>query len=159
MQKLTKGDKKLLKPLQHRKTFEDTCAYQEELRYLIESKRDRNTALSIKEMERARFIFPRAILSHAIVEFQFQNKDGRITVFRHLGTYFSQLIRLKGNSIQLTDSQSGQKYSVEIRELWSALIYELEYLFPYARNEALHMSPEMSIVDSSTSYNFSADTE
>ena len=150
--------KRLIKPLQHRKTFEDTCGYQEELRFLIETKISRNIGMSFQEAERCRFIFPRAILSHAIVQFQFQNDDGRITVFRHLGTLFSQLIKLRGSKIMLTDSQSGQKYHVEIRELWIALLNELEYFFPYARNEALHISPEVPTMEGSTSYDFSADT-
>ena len=124
-QQWIKRKKKVIKPLQHRRTFDDCCSYQEELRTLIESKIHRNTGLSIQEMERSRFIFPRAILSHAIVEFQFQNRDSRITIFRHLGTFFSQIIKLRGNKIMLTDSQSGQKYLVEIRDLWIALLNEI----------------------------------
>lgn len=151
--------KKLIKPLQHRKTFEDTCGYQEELRFLIETKIRRNIGLSIQEMERARFIFPRAILSHAIIEFQFQNRDGRVTIFRHLGTFFSQIIKLRGGKVVLTDSQSGHKYSVEIKDLWIALLNELEFLFPYARNEALHISPEIPVMEGATSYAFSAEVE
>ena len=155
----SKIKKKVIKPLQHRKTFEDTCAYQEELRLLIETKIRRNIGLSSQEMERARFIFPRAILSHAVVEFQFQNKDGRVTIFRHLGTFFSQIIKLRGNKIMLTDSQSGRKYLVEIRDLWIALLNDLEYFFPYARDEALHISPEIPVMEGATSYAFSADVE
>lgn len=155
-----RGKKKILiKPLQHRKTFEDTCGYQEELRFLIESKIRKNIGMSFQEADRSRFIFPRAVLSHAVLQFQFQNEDGRITVFRHLGIFFSQVIKLRGNKIMLTDSQSGQKYHVEIRELWIALLNELEFFFPYARNEALHISPEIPVMEGSTSYKFSADAD
>jgi len=140
--------KTLIKPLQHRKPFEDTCGYQEELRFLIETKIRKNIGLSNYEMERARFIFPRAILSHAVIEFQFRNVDGRVTVFRHMGTFFSQIIKLRrGTKVILTDTQSGQKYVVEIRDSWIALLNELEYLFPYARNEALHISPEIPVME------------
>lgn len=145
------------KPQQVRRTFEDTVNYQNELLRLIERKKDRNAGMSIQERDRARYIFPRSILAHSGYRFRFKNKDGRETIFPNVSSFFSQLIKLTGKSIILTDGQTGQKFNVEFRDLWNALEKELERLFPYAREEAFHTSAEGFVRHAPTPFGFSLD--
>lgn len=145
------------KAKQERKTFDDTCNFQNELLNLIARKKERNTPFNQHQRERANYLYPRAILSHGIVKFSFRNKDGRVSLFRHVSSFFSKLSRMPSSTVVLTDSESDEQYSVQIRELWSALEEELEYLFPYAREEAIHMSSEAPVYEQATAYKFSMD--
>lgn len=152
-----KKNNKQHKPQQVRKTFEDTFNFQNELLELVSRKKKRNTPFNQEQRERANYLYPRAILSHGIVKFSFKNSEGRVSLFRHVSSFFSKLSRIASSTVVLTDSESGEQYEVQIRDLWSALEEELEYLFPYAREEAIHMSSEAPVYEQATSYAFSMD--
>lgn len=142
-----------------RLTFEDTFNWQNELISLIEKKEERNTPFSEAERTRARHIFPRAILSHGSNTFSFRNKDGKVSLFRHVSSFFSKLSKMTSSSVVLLDTQTSVEYTVSIRELWGALLEELEYLFPFAREEAIHMSAEAPVRERSSSFEFSLDND
>jgi len=146
-----------LKTRQQRRTFEDTVVFQEQLERLIISKIAKNTALSFKEEERARYLFKRAILSHGTNTFYFRHISGKCTVFPHVSSFFSQLCRIRGSKVKLTDGYSGKEYLVDIKDLWKELLRELEYLFPYAREEAIHMSAEAYVAEVATGRKLSLD--
>jgi hypothetical protein len=151
-----KNNQKQHKPQQVRKTFEDTFNFQNELLELIDKKKKRNTPFNQQQRERANYLYPRAILSHGIVKFSFRH-NGRVSLFRHISSFFSKLSRIASSTVVLTDSESGEQYEVQISDLWAALEEELEYLFPYAREEAIHMSSEAPVYEQATSYAFSMD--
>jgi len=144
------------KAKQIRKTLEDTINFQNELSELVETKIQKNLPLNSKEKYRFRYIFPRAVLSQGNYEISFKNKDGRISTFRHLSMLASMLRKLNSPIAILLDNQSGKKYEVLIQELWDFFDYQLEIVYPFAREEATHMSAEAPVREAPSAYEFSA---
>jgi hypothetical protein len=54
----------------------------------------------------------------------------------------------------LYDGPTRHKYAIEWKDLWKALLEDLLYLFPYAREEALHMSAETPTREEASAYKF-----
>lgn len=131
-----------VKTRQQRKTLEDTIEYQEKLEKMIDRKIKRNAAFNHYEEKDAKFLFKRGILSHGTSKFYYKHKDGKITRFPHISSFFAKLVRVRGNKVRLKDGTTGKKYTVEIKDLWKALRNELDYLFPFAWEDAVHMSAE-----------------
>ena len=147
------------KAKQIRRTFEDTTNYQIELIKLVEKKQMENSSLDYKERERFIQIFPRAILSQGDFEIRFENSDGRKSKFRHLSILASSLRKCKSSKVKLYDKQSNSFYIVNIRDLWKFFEYQLETVYPFAREEALHTSAESPAREAPSSYEFSAKEE
>ena len=147
------------KAKQIRRTLEDTINFQNELSELLEKKIKENSSLNFKEKRRFRYIFPRAILSQGNFEIRFENQDGRKSKFRHLSILASFLRKLDSSVVRLRDRQSNTVYNVQIKELWKFFDLQLEIVYPYAREEATHISAEAPAREAPSAYEFSAKEE
>ena len=144
------------KQRQSRLTFLDTIESQTTLLELLKRKKERNVGLSDKEEEDFPQLIALSILSHASTPCTFVNSDGRITRW-NIYELALQLKSLRGKQVTLIDGTTQQRYAVEIKDLWSFLERELKHIFPYALEEAIHMSKELPAREKSSSYTFSSD--
>lgn len=144
--------------LQRRLTFLDTINSQRELLSLVRRKKDRNVSLNDKEEERFPVLLAYSILSHASTPVTFVNADGRTTKWNiyELGL---DLKSLRGNRVILTDGQSKVRYEIRISQLWNFFERELKHIFPFALEEAIHMSREAPIREQPTSFSFSSESK
>jgi len=147
------------KAKQIRRTLEDTINFQNELSELVEKKKLENMNLFTNEKKRFRYIFPKAILSQGNYEIDYVNEDGRHSRFRHLPMFAWQMRQLSSPIAILIDNQSGVKYEVMIQDLWAFFEYQLEIVYPFAREEATHMSAEAPAREAPSAYEFSAKNE
>jgi hypothetical protein len=145
--------------LQERKTFTDVQNAQNELLLLIDKKTKEDCGLSDAEQLRFRIIYPWAVMSHGSNKFFYRNPDGRITEFRNISEFVEEIMHTGSDYrfIILLDGPSNSYYCAEFKYLWKALRKDLCYLFPYAREEALHMSAEAPTREEATAYKFSKD--
>jgi len=146
------------KQKQTRLTFLDTIASQKELLNLVVRKKERNRGLNRKEEEEFPELVALATLSHASTPCTFVNNDGRATTW-NIYELALQIKSLRGQQVNLIDGTTNQKYTVSMRDLWAFLERELKHIFPYALEEAIHMSKELPARQKATSYTFSADTK
>jgi len=147
------------KAKQVRRTLEDTINFQNELSELVEEKKLANMPLTTKEKGRFRYIFPKAILSQGNYEIDYINEDGRHSRFRHLPMFAWYMRQLSSPIVILIDNQSEVRYEVFISELWKFLEYQLEIVYPFAREEATHISAEAPAREAPSSFEFSAKNE
>lgn len=147
------------KQVQQRRTFADVQEFQNEIKAILRRKTESNTGLNREEASRLNFIYPWALLSHGSSRFTYRNVDGRITEFRHISEFIEYLIGIGDRVpyVVLCDGPTRNKYAIEWRYLWVALLDELLYLFPFAREEALHMSAEAPVREASSAYKFIMD--
>jgi len=145
------------KTRQERKTFEDVVDFQNELLHIVMKKEELKKPLTTTESQKVRFLYPRSILSHGSSRFYFRNDDGRVTCFRHITEFIEDMLTIRTDKVQLLDGTTHTNYVVPIEKLWRALRKELVYLFPYAREEAIHMSPESITREEASAYKFSLD--
>lgn len=147
------------KQAQERRTFSDVQGFQNEIKAMLRKKIDSNTGLTSQEAHRLNFIYPWALLSHGSTRFSYHNYDGRITEFRHISEFIEYVIgaRDKFPYVILTDGPTGHRYAIEWKYIWEALLQNLLYLFPFAREEALHMSAEAPTREEASAFRFSLD--
>jgi hypothetical protein len=143
---------------QVRLTFEDVLGAQTKLLSLIRRKRVRNVGLSSEEEDEFPSLIAWSTLSHASTVCHFVNDDGRKTHF-NIYSFALELKSLRGESVFLVDGPSGVKYKVPISKLWEFLEKELKNIFPYALEEAIHMSREAPISERATAHRFSMEQE
>jgi hypothetical protein len=146
------------KPLQQRRTLEDTINYQDELLSLVTRKRERNTCLSFEEKEKFMKTYKRAVLSQGAVGCYFRTRNGKIVPFHHLTELAYYLSTLTCNRVDIIDSDTNHPFdrNLPISDLWKFFEIKLIYVFPYACDEASHMSAEAPIREQTTSYQFSS---
>lgn len=147
----------MVRARQERKTFEDVVDFQNELLHIIRRKERTKSPLTESESEKVRFLYPRSILSHGSSKVYFKNSDGRVISFRHITEFIENLLNVRTSKVELIDGITSIRYVVPIEKLWMVLRNELVYLFPFAREEAIHMSPESITRESATAYKFSLD--
>lgn len=145
------------KPRQERKTFEDVVDFQNHLLEIIMEKEKKKKPLTEKEASEVRFLYPRSVLSHGSSKFLFKNDDGRITPFRHITEFIEEILNVRSSSVSLKDGLTGKTFVVPIEKLWAALRRELVFIYPYAREEAIHMSPESITREAKSSFKFTLD--
>jgi len=148
----------LPKQRQSRLTFLDTIESQKALLELLKKKKERNVGLSDKEEEDFPELIAFAVLSHASTPCTFVNVDGRTSKW-NIYELALQLKGLRGNIVTLTDGITKQQYTIQIRDLWHFLEIELKHIFPYALEEAIHMSKELPQREQASSYTFSSDNK
>ena len=147
------------KQSQDRRTFSDVKSYQDELKYLLQKKIKQNKGLTYDESNRFNDIYPWALFGHDSSPYTFKNFDGRISNFVHISSLIDNLIMLKDTVpfLLLIDGSTNDKYIVEWKHVWKSLLKQFFYLFPYAREAALHMSAEAPTREEASSYKFSLD--
>jgi len=150
---------KQYKAKQIRRTLEDTINFQDELSELVNKKIEENMPLFNRERKRFRLVFKKAVLSQGNYEINYENKDGRRSRFRHLPIFAWYLSKLHSPTAIVTDNQSGKKYNVLIQDLWEFFEYQLEIVYPFAREEATHISAEAPAREAPSAYEFSAKNE
>jgi len=104
-------------------------------------------------------MFPRvlayAVLSLGSFPITFVTRDGRATKW-HIYEFGLAIKSVRGKEVILTDGPSGRRYKVPIKELWEFFEKELKYVFPYALEEAIHMSREAPTFEMPSSFTFSS---
>jgi hypothetical protein len=121
-------------------------------------KKEKNRGLNHKEEEEFPELVALATLSHASTPCTFVNNDGRATTW-NIYELALQIKSLRGQQVILTDGTTNQQYTVSMSDLWAFLERELKHIFPFALEEAIHMSKELPARQKATSYTFSADTK
>lgn len=150
--------KLLPKQRQSRLTFLDTIESQKTLLELVKRKKTRNVGLNDEEEEDFPQLVALSVLSHASTPCIFLNKDGRTTQW-NIYELALQIKGLRGKYVTLIDGTTRQKYTIEIRDLWSFMEIELKHIFPYALEEAIHMSKELPSRETTSAYTFSSDNK
>ena len=104
--------------------------------------------------------FPRllayAVLSLGSYPIKFVTKDGRATSW-HIYEFALAMKSVRGKEVILTDGTSGRNYRVNISDLWTFLEKELKHVYPYALQEALHISREAPVYEMPSSFTFSSE--
>jgi hypothetical protein len=147
------------RPLQQRRTLEDTINYQDELLSLAIRKRERNVCLSFEEKETFMKVYKRAVLSQGAVGCYYRTRNGKIVPFHHLTELAYFLSTLTSNMVDLINYDNNKPFdtNIPISDLWRFFEMKLIYVFPYACDEASHMSAEAPIREQPTSYQFSSE--
>lgn len=150
--------KKEYKQSQERRTFSDVNQFQADIKWLLFKKIKSNDGLTYEEARDLGYKYSWALLSHGSNRFSFRNKDGRITEFIHISAFIDNLLFIrKSPYVVLYDGPTRTRYNVEWKDIWKALLDELLYLFPYAREEAIHMSAEAPTREQASAFHFSLD--
>ena len=146
------------KPLQQRRTLEDTIAYQTELLELIRKKKERNAVLSFEERDRFMRLYPLSVKAHGSNPCYYKTRNGRVVRFDHLDMFAYFLQEATTNYVDIINEDTGHIYDkhVPVSDLWAYFERKIIYIRPFAREEAEHMSAEVPIHEASTSYVFSS---
>ena len=148
------------KPLQVRKTLQDTISYQNELHLLVKRKKENNAILSFDERDRFIEIYPLAVLSHGSNPCFYRTIKGIIR-FEHMDMLAYFLSEQTSNVVSIIDINTNKVHdrNIPISDIWKFFERQLVYLFPFAREEAAHMSAEAPVKEPPTSYTFSSDKQ
>jgi hypothetical protein len=146
------------KPMQVRRTLEDVIKFQNELLSIVKTKRQNNACLSFSERERFLSLFTRAVLSQGSIKCLYRTRQGTIVPFHHLTELAYILSEQTTNYINIINDDTKGIYerNLPISELWKFFERKLIYVFPYACDEASHMSAEAVLQEPPTSFTFSA---
>ena len=146
------------KPMQVRRTFEDVIKFQNQLLEVVKSKRRNNSCLSFSERDEFLSLFTRSVLSQGSIKCLYRTRKGTIVPFHHLTELAYLLSEQTTNYVDIVnyDTKGTYEHHLPISELWKFFEMKLIYVFPYACDEASHMSAEAVIRETPTSFNFSA---
>lgn len=141
---------------QKRRTYEDTLAFQKDLRNLIKKKRGENTMLLPEEKKTFGDIFPRAFLS--------QGKNTKVyfdtaTAKIFLGTVHSLCLKMMDWKNPIRIKNKGVAVLFQPKHLWSLLYNAMRDVFPKALDEAIHMSAEVERRKETEGYDFEPTTK
>lgn len=146
------------KPMQVRRTLEDVIKFQNDLLDIVKSKRRNNSCLSFSERDTFLPLFKKAVLSQGAIKCLYRTRTGTIVPFHHLTELAYLLSEQTTNYIDIInyDTKGTYEHHLPISELWKFFEMKLIYVFPYACDEASHMSAEGVVHESPTSFQFSA---
>lgn len=146
------------KPLQQRRTLEDTISYQTELLNLIKKKKERNSVLSFDERDRFTRLYPLAVKAHGSNPCYYKTRRGILVRFDHLDMFAYFLQEANTDYVDIINIDTGQVYDthVPISNLWAFFERKIIYIRPFAREEAEHMSAEVPTHEAPTSFIFSS---
>ena len=98
------------------------------------------------------------MLSHGgNIELKFPIKNGPVVRIRHLSKLHEHLRDITTDTVKIEDPQSRTVYHVQIKELWIFFKDHLENIFPFACEEALHMSAETVTYEPRGAYIFKSE--
>jgi hypothetical protein len=146
------------KPMQVRRTLEDVIKFQNDLLQIVRTKRQNNSCLSFSERDTFLSLFTKSVLSQGSIKCLYRTRKGTIVPFHHLTELAYLLSEQTTNYVNIINDDTKGIYenNIPISELWKFFERKLIYVFPYACDEASHMSAEAVIHESPTSFNFSA---
>ena len=76
---------------------------------------------------------------------------------RHLSKLHEYLRDITTDTVKIEDPQSGTVYLIPVKELWIFFKDQLENIFPFACEEALHMSAETVTYEPRGAYVFKSE--
>lgn len=139
-----------LKKKQVRQTYEDTIDVQMRLRAFIKDKKIRNVCVSSEEEDRYEKMVDEAFLSFA-QDVPCYYIVGNEKIF--LGDIHEFALGMRDiKSRTLCIEHNNRIFEIDISTVWELIYNHLNYLFPRAQKEAIHMSREVTRLEKPESY-------
>lgn len=143
---------------QIRRTAEDTLDAQREILKIVDTKIEKNVSLSTDEEKIFQKLLYQSILSRLSYPVTFRAFDDRVVHLGTMYTFYDILMSQKGaREVIIVDRRSGTRYITPYVELWKCFKTYILKLFPYAIEEAIHMSAEAPVREEATSFGISLD--
>jgi len=146
----------MLDEYQIRLTHKDTITKQNQLLNLVRKKISANVGLSLDEKNTFSILVADSLLSHGDRRCYYITDNSTKINLGSVHTLSLKMLDVNGGKVTLFDRRTNKRIVIETKELWKILKSEYIRAFPFALEEAIHMSREIPKREEATTYTFSS---